>query len=314
MNSQNTFTVLIPTWKRELKLTTCLEHLLVQKICPDQVLVVVRPEDSGSQAIIHSFQEKMPYLKKVFVHDIGVVAAENAGLKVIDTTHVCFLDDDGYAPIDWMEKIKIFFENYPNALALGGGDLIKLEPESYHDFPQNIVGKLTFYGKVIGNHHRKIIGGMRKVDVLKGVNMTFKRSSFDFLDERLTGKEGHLGNGSQWELDLCMRVKSISDEIYFDPSLMVVHDSNHSHHNFIESAKNNTHNLTYVILKNSSLVNKISFLIYAIFVGNTQLPGVTKFLFDLRKFNDVFFNSRLYYQKWLGFIFGIKTYVRSISL
>lgn len=314
MNSQNTFTVLIPTWKREQKLTTCLDHLLKQKVCPDQIVVVVRPEDTGSQDIIHEFQKIMPNLKKVFVHDIGVVAAENAGLKVIDTTHVCFLDDDGYAPTDWIEKIKNFFDLHPTALALGGGDLIKLEPESYHDFPQNIVGKLTFYGKVIGNHHRKILGGIRKVDILKGVNMTFKRSSFDFLDERLTGKEGHLGNGSQWELDLCMRVKLISDEIYFDPSLMVIHDSNHSHHNFIEAAKNNTHNLTYVILKNSPLFNKLSFVFYAVIIGNTQLPGVIKFIFDLGKFNNIFFNVRIFCQKWLGFLFGIRTYVRSIFL
>ncbi len=310
MNTKNTFTVLIPTWKRPEKLTLCLEHLERQLCAPDEIIVVIRPEDLDSQSILNQFKIRLTNLRIVFVFDIGVVAAENAGLREVHSSHVCFLDDDGYAPENWLKKIKDFFHDHPEALAYGGSDIIKLEPESFYNFPMKRVGLVSFFGKVTGNHHRKIIGPIRKVDVLKGVNMTFKRSSFDFLDENLVGKEGNLGNGSQWELDLCLRVKKVASEIYFDPELVVIHDSNHSNHNYFVAAKNNTHNLTYVILKNFNFIQKIAFFFYAIIIGNTQLPGILKYFYELRKVNQIGLTTKLFIQKCLGFFAGLRTYAR----
>lgn len=308
-SKKNTITVLIPTWKRADKLTLCLQHISRQSRSADEVVVVIRKEDTSSLEIIKKFKELMPVLREVYTEKIGVIAAENAGLRTIKNDLIAFIDDDGYAPSDWLKKIDDFFLSHSEAAAFGGSDIIVSEPWTYTDFPAEVVGKLTWYGKIIGNHHRKALGTLRTVEVLKGVNMIFKRSMVDLLDENLAGAEGHLGNGSQWELDLCMRVKNKNGMIYFSPDLVVNHDSNHSHHDYVKAAKNNTHNLCYVMLKNLSFSKKCIFLFYALAIGNVQLPGLLKNVSDIilcpKKFT-----LQLITSKYIGFFSGIKTWWR----
>ncbi|MFA6236641.1 MAG: glycosyltransferase family A protein [Bacteriovorax sp.] len=304
-----TISVLIPTYKRPLKLEKCLECISKQVREPDEVIVVVRPEDLASIEVINLFKVKMACLKIVFSHEAGVICAENAGLKVISNDLVAFIDDDGYAPEDWLLKIENFFSEHPEASAVGGSDIILSEPWTYHDYPVEKVGLISWYGRIDGNHHRKSLGGMRRVQVLKGVNMIFKRRAFSLLDENLAGRDGKLGNGSQWELDLCLSVLNKNNSIYFMPDLVVQHDSDHRSHDVAIATKNNTHNLSYVMLKNLPVAKKISFLIYAIFIGNSQLPGVLKGILDLTKKPDAQ-TFKLFIYKNIGFWLGVQTYTR----
>lgn len=304
-----TISVLIPTWKRPEKLTICLEHMAIQSSMPNEIIVIVREEDIEAIDIIKKFKEKISNLKIVYSYEIGVIAAENAGLRIASSDLIAFIDDDGYAPSDWIQNILAFFKDFPEASALGGPDIIASEPWEYHDHEKSVVGILTWYGNVIGNHHRKITGGLRKVHVLKGVNMTFKRNSFNFLDEMLVGKDGNLGNGSSWELDICMQVLNAKGTIYFNPDLLVDHDSNHSTHVKLMVAKSNAHNFTYVMLKNLPLSRKIFFLFYAILIGNAQLPGLAKGVFDFIK-QPCLESAKLSWAKLTGFTNGIQTYFK----
>lgn len=301
-----TISVIVPTWKRPQKLFTCLEHLHRQIRRADQLLVVVRREDTEALLIIEQFSKLMPELQKVFTEKPGVVAAENAGLRQASGELIAFIDDDGYAPEDWLVRIEKFFQEHPEAGAYGGADLIKSEPWTYHDFPVDVVGEITWFGKIIGNHHRKCTGGIRRVDVLKGVNMVFKRNSFSFLDEKLAGIEGHLGNGSQWELDLCLTLRKNNLPVFFDPHLLVIHDSDHSRHDKLIAGMNNAHNLSYVMAKHLKAFDYILFFFYALIVGNEQLPGVIKASLDCLKSKN-FFPVKLYGYKLKGFFSGIKT-------
>lgn len=309
--SHYTITVLIPTFKRPDKLQTCLDCISKQTRIAEEVIVVVRAEDQASIDVIDSFKNKMPFLKMVYSYDVGVVAAENAGLKVISNDIVAFIDDDGYAPADWLLTIESFFVRYPTASAVGGSDIIVSQPWTYHDFPVEKVGLVSWYGKIYGNHHRKAKGEIRQVQVLKGVNMALKRNTFSFLDEKLIGKDGNLGNGSHWELDLCLSILNKNGSIYFVPNLIVNHDSNHSNHNFVASAKSNTHNLCYVMLKNLSFSRKVVFLIYATLVGNSQLPGLLKMIFEIVEKPEAQ-TLKICSARLVGFYLGIQTYMRSL--
>lgn len=308
--SEPTFTVLIPTWKRPHKIKICLEHLEKQIIKPDQIIVVVRKEDLEGIEVVQSFNNKLHNLEILFADKPGVVIAENVGLANIKNDYICFIDDDGYAPEDWILRIKNFFKENPKAQALGGSDIIKTEPWTYHDFAVTEVGRVTFYGKVIGNHHRKALGSLRNVDVLKGVNMVFKNKNLPRLDVNLAGIDGNHGNGSQWELDLCLSVNKDRKSIYFDPNLVVVHDSDHSTHLKEIVAFNNTHNMTYVMLKHLSFIRKICFIFYALVIGNEQLPGALKLCFQLIKEKDKKMIS-IYINKLKGFCAGFATYLKA---
>lgn len=283
-----------------MKLANALQSLVDQKTKPTEVIVVVRETDNDSQVVIQQFQAKLN-LKQLNVDRPGVIIAENRGIKEIKTDLTLFLDDDAVAPDNWIESIVHFFTTHPDASAIGGSDIIKTEPDTYWNFPAEIVGEVTWYGKIVGNHHRKALGELREVDVLKGVNMAFKTSDLILLDQNLTGADPSQGNGSYWEADLCLALKKKQKKIYFDPKLVVIHDSNHKHVISHLNILNGSHNLTYVILKNFSLTQKIFFIFYSLLIGNGQTYGFLKFIVTLQPKN--------YYYSMKGWMKGFYTYL-----
>ncbi len=303
-------TVIIPTWKRVRKLEACLRSLEAQDEKADLVLVVVRPEDTETAECLKNWTEKS-WLHVLSVDRPGVVCAENRALghirDSIETDVITFMDDDAIALPDWVRKIKQHFKDYPESIALGGPDIIVSEPESYHNFFARHVGILTWYGKVIGNHHRKS-EGLRTVNVLKGVNFSFRRPLLRLLDENLQGADPARGNGVFWELDLCLWLSKSGGKIFFDPTLIIQHDSNHSH--FVPQAviESTAHNLTYVLLTHLPLGRKVAFLLYAILIGNGHILGIAKTLRDclvesgLHPFGKALASLR-------GLLAGVRTYL-----
>lgn len=302
-----TISVLIPTWKRPNKIRICLQHMMRQVVSADEIIVIMRKEDSEGVRVVSEFFSLIPALKVVYVETPGVVNAENAGISVARGDIIAFIDDDGYAPETWVKQILDFFYNNEDAAGYGGSDIIKSEPWTYYDTEVSVVGKLCYFGKVIGNHHRKALGTLRKVDVLKGVNMSFKKSYITKLDTKLSGVDGNLGNGSQWELDLCLYVKASGGDIYFDPTLVVVHDSDHSTHIKDIAAMNNAHNLSYVFSKHIKGFRYLVVVLYSLLIGNEQLPGLLKLIFDLMK-SKTMSPFHFYKFKMRGFFQGMRTY------
>ena len=104
-----TISILVPTWKRPSKIKLCLEHLMQQTVRAEEVIVVVRAEDSEGVEVVNSFMPSMPELKMVYATVPGVVNAENVAIGKASGDVVAFIDDDGYAPSDWVQKIRSFF-------------------------------------------------------------------------------------------------------------------------------------------------------------------------------------------------------------
>ena len=273
-------TVIIPTWRRVEKLRACLASLEEQQCPPDQVIVTLRADDDGTRDFLAEWCTKSVLNYHLLtVREPGVVHAENQAIAFVRDSKSCdvvtFMDDDAIAHPDWIKKINIFFHEYTDAAALGGPDVIATEPWTYHERPVKTVGVITIFGKVIGNHHHKS-EGLREVDVLKGVNMSFRAQHLRALDSRLQGLDPARGNGVFWELDLCLNVKSNGGKIYFDPTLLITHDSNHGH--FIKDAvvASTAHNLTFLMMKHLPPWRRSLFLIYSCLVGNGHVHGLVK--------------------------------------
>ncbi len=117
----------------------------------------------------------------------GVVAALNAGLAAAEGDIVSITDDDAAPHPDWLEKINAHFLSDSRIGGVGGRDWIH-QGDKLLDDSQQIVGKLQWFGRVIGNHHLGV-GEPREVDVLKGVNMSFRQEAIGQLrfDERMRG-------------------------------------------------------------------------------------------------------------------------------
>lgn len=305
--------VLIPTWKRKEKLKNALKAVASQRVYPDQLVIVCRDIDTESQDVVKEFmsENQNKFLIELGIVDKpGVIFAENKALDLASGDIICFADDDAVIPLHWVETVRNHFLQAPKLAGVGGPDFILNHGDKNYRKTVLEVGKIKWYGKVVGNHHHMVSKVMR-VDVLKGVNMSFRRSYVKHLDTNLQS-EHHAGNGSHWELDLCFHVAKLGGEMIFDPALDVIHDSNHSHFVHRENFINNARNLSYVMFKNLPLLNKIIFLFYILFVGNEQIYGGIKVLTMLPRlgFKDTFKN---YSYSLMGLKLGIATYFKASS-
>ncbi len=246
----------------------------------DQVIVVVRDTDTQTwQFLDQSSPHNLP-LQIVKVTVPGMVAALNAGLVAVEGDIVSLTDDDAAPHPDWLERINAHFISNSCIGGVGGRDWVhqgdKLENDS-----RKIVGKLQWFGRMIGNHHQGV-GAARKVDVLKGVNMSFRHIAIRQLrfDERLRG------TGAQVHCDMAfsLALKQTGWDLIYDPQVAVNH---YPAQRFDEDQRNNfndiafinsVHNETLVLLEYLPPLRQFIFLIWAILVGTRDSLGLVQWL------------------------------------
>ncbi|MBD2202539.1 glycosyltransferase [Calothrix sp. FACHB-1219] len=272
-------TVLIPTYRRPLDLSRCLLALQAQTKPVDQVIVVVRDTDSQTWEFLAQSAYNLP-LHTVTVSVPGVVAALNAGLAVVEGDIVSITDDDAAPHPDWLEKINAHFLADNRIAGVGGRDWVH-QGNRLLDESRQIVGKLQWFGRVIGNHHLGV-GEPREVDVLKGVNMSFRQKATANLrfDERMRGT----GAQVHFEMAFTLALKRAGWKLIYDPQVAVDHYpaqrfDEDQRHNFNEIAFINlVHNETLVLLENLPPLRRLVFLIWAIFIGTRDSLGLIQWL------------------------------------
>ncbi|MEH1799819.1 MAG: glycosyltransferase family 2 protein [Nostoc sp.] len=273
-------TVLIPTYRRPQDLSRCLLALQEQTKPVNQVIVVVRDTDAETWQFLAQYTAHNLLLHTVKVTQSGVVAALNAGLAAVEGDIVSITDDDAAPHPDWLERIAAYFTCDSRLGGLGGRDWIhhgsKLEDES-----RPVVGQLQWFGRVIGNHHLGV-GEPREVDILKGVNMSFRTQAIGQLrfDERMRGT----GAQVHFEMAFTLALKRAGWKIIYDPNVAVDH---YPAQRFDEDQRNNfneiafinlVHNETLVLLEHLPIIRRIVFLFWAIFVGTCDSLGLVQWL------------------------------------
>jgi glycosyltransferase involved in cell wall biosynthesis len=279
-------TVMIPTYCRPKDLNRCLMALEKQTRPVDEILVIIRDSDSETWTYINTFNTEQLPIITVKVSREGVVAAMNAGLDVAQGDIIAITDDDAAPHIDWIEKLEHHFLADEKTGGVGGRDWLyvgtELQDASIHPGANEPVGKMNWFGRVTGNHHIGE-GQSREVDVLKGVNSSFRRSALlvHRFDERLRGS----GAQVHWELAICQAMKRSGWKIIYDPTIAVDHylgkRFDEDQRNIIFNAKalrNETHNETLVLLENLPFLRRVAFMIWALVVGHRQALGAIQWL------------------------------------
>lgn len=200
--------VVVPTYRRPDHLVRCLEALVAQEHQPDEVLAVARPDDLESQRVIARFSHPV---RLVLVHEPGLLAAMTAGALASNGDIVAFTDDDAEPDRTWTLRLLTRFED-PAVGGVGGRDVIDgVDPADV------TVGRITRWGKLIGNHNRGR-GSCRRVDVLKGVNMAYRRQA-------LALPVGYRGQSAQphTEVAIGLWARARGWHLLYDPSITVVH-------------------------------------------------------------------------------------------
>jgi len=257
--------VLVTTYGRRTYLEGCLKSLLDQARTPDEIVVVTRRGDDESLSLISgliaSYRGPVS-LKHAEVSEPGVLAANRVGLPLATGDLICFIDDDAAARPDWIARVERHFAEDASLGALGGRDLHHTAA-GIDDEPASVVGRVRWYGRIIGNHHKRL-PGCHPAEALKGCNMAFRRFLVTGFDD------GIIGNAHYYEMDLCFGVRRAGHKVLYDGDIVVDH--------YVEAPRHLPgnadprdprrffflhHNRMFVMLKNLSLPRRVVFLAYS---------------------------------------------------
>lgn len=277
-----TISVIIPTYRRPKELLRCLDALKRQTRKPEDIIVVVRKSDSESLDLLKKIDTNGIVLRVVVVDVPGHIAALNVGLDRACETIVAFTDDDGVPRPDWLQRLEKYFQSDVRIGGVGGRDCV------YHNGQldsgkSTIVGRIQWFGRMVGGH-RWGIGGPKEVDLLKGVNMSFRLIAINGIhfDERLRGTGVQMHN----ERDFCLRVKRAGWKLIYDPRIAVDHylgeryDEDKRNQFNLLAIENRAHNETLVLLEHLPFLQKIASILWVVFIGNVTLtPGLAMWLF-----------------------------------
>jgi Glycosyltransferases, probably involved in cell wall biogenesis len=211
--------VLVPSYRRPDDLRRCLEALCGQRLPPTQIILVVRDTDESTHWVAQSFADRLP-LEIVKVSEPGQVHALNAGLLRVKGEIVAITDDDAAPHDDWLARIAAHFETDSRIGGVGGRDWVHKPDGTVVNGQQRMVGRVQWFGRIVGNHHVGA-GPTREVDLLKGANMSFRRTAIEGLrfDTCLRGR------GAQVHNDMCfsLAVKRRGWKLMYDPAVAVDH-------------------------------------------------------------------------------------------
>ncbi|MBF2018343.1 MAG: glycosyltransferase [Rivularia sp. T60_A2020_040] len=272
--------VIVPTYRRSQDLARCLQALQNQTRSADEVIVVVRDTDTETWSFLAAFDSKSLPLRTAKVSVTGVVAAMNTGLDTATTDIVAFTDDDAAPHTDWLLRIESHYLADERVGGVGGRDWV-YHGTDLEDGNSVTVGQVRWFGKVIGNHHIGS-GEAREVDVLKGVNMSFRRAAIEgwHFDERMRGT----GAQVHFELAFSLKLKRAGWKLIYDPKIAVNHypakrfdEDQRQSFNQIAFA-NAVHNETLALLEYFSPLQKLAFLFWAITVGTREAVGFMQWL------------------------------------
>lgn len=293
-------TVIVPTYRRPQELEQCLTALQKQTRPADEILVIVRDTDLITQSFLKTFNTNFWPLKIIQVTIPGVIAALNTGLEKARGDIISITDDDAAPHVDWLARIEAHFCLDQNIGGVGGRDWL-YQNNKLENGARNIVGKVQWFGRVIGNHHLGV-GEAREVDVLKGVNMSYRRKAIADLrfDERMRGT----GAQVNFEMAFCFALKRSGWKLLYDPKVAVNHYpasrfDEDQRGQFHEIAWINTvHNETLALLEYLSPLKNIIFIVWSFLIGTRQSLGFLQWLRFLLK------KDSLASKKWLASLRG----------
>jgi glycosyltransferase involved in cell wall biosynthesis len=301
-------TVVIPTYRRSQDLARCLESLKKQIRQVDELWIIIRDTDEETWKFLEDFERESLPLLTATVTVTGVVAAMNLGLDTATGDIVAFTDDDAAPHPDWLQRIEAYYLADQKVGGVGGRDRVYHGTE-LEDGAQPVVGKLQWFGRLIGNHHIGI-GEGREVDVLKGVNMSFRRSSIQDLrfDQRMRGT----GAQVHFEVMFCLKLKQNGWQLIYDSQIGVDHfrgdrfdEDQRDTFNQI-ALQNAVHNETLALLEYLSPIQHLVFAAWMIAIGTRDARGLLQWLRFLPKEGKL--SGQKLWACWLGRWEGWQTY------
>ena len=294
-----TVTVIVPSYRRPDSLLACLDATLAGARLPEQIVVALRDTDEDSHQALDGWRaqagELASRIELAEVTEPGQAAASNVALALARADVVCFIDDDCQPTTEWLARIISHYED-ASVVGVGGRDIVH-HGETISAQPAGPVGRVTWYGRIIGNHHQPVGDQPREVQHLKGANMSFRREAVPGFDRNLLG--AHFS-----DTNVSLRA-STSGRIIYDPLATVDHYPAPRPHGFARASVSpeqvfaDAHDWAYVIPGRLSLIGRAGFWAYALLVGQDRRLGALKMLLALPR------GPRAALRAWIATVHGL---------
>jgi GT2 family glycosyltransferase len=268
--------VLVPSFRRPDALRRCLAALAAQTRAPDEIVIGARADDADTIAAAETVRLAGQPVRIATTPARGVVAAMQAALDASTGDIIALTDDDARPHPGWIAGLLAQFARASDVGGVGGRDW-----QPYERGDASRVGIVQWFGRVIGNHHLGA-GPVRAVDVLKGVNCSFRAPLLRAVgfDARLRGEGAQL----HWELALCLPLRRAGWRLVYDPAIAVDHDvaprhdADNLHRGIFAEAplRDAVHNETIALLEGRGVAGRALYFAWALLVGTGEAPGLAQ--------------------------------------
>jgi glycosyltransferase involved in cell wall biosynthesis len=253
-----------------------IHHL---KVKPDQVIIVVGPDDFETDETIKAWKSKLPFLMVLESSKPSMIYSLNIGLSAANGDIIALMDDDVELPKDWSIKIKSAYSTDNELGAFGGRDHLQLQEKKYSNPGlASVVGRFKWDGTLTGNHHCGSKVSPVQVDVLKGCNLSFRRNAFRKMeiDPILIDK----GAETCSEIDICQSIAREGFKVIYDNENFLLHYASprtpfDNRKDLFSSAWNKrVFNQAYVTAKYRPVLELIFYFFKSFLIGSRLLPGL----------------------------------------
>lgn len=142
-------TVIIPIYKAEKTLSTCVESIVKQTYRQMEILLVDDGSPDSCPKMCDQWAKTDPRVRVIHKANGGLSSARNAGLNVACGDFITFVDADDYLDTD----------TYSSAMAMMTGDIDLVEYPIWRFYGSDRQEKLVFENKVYDNATDYWIGG-----------------------------------------------------------------------------------------------------------------------------------------------------------
>lgn len=279
-----TVSVIVPSFRRSDSLRRCLDSLADGTSPPDEIVVVCRPWDGATIGAVEEWRRahpEGPACRWTPVRRIGQPAALNAGVARAAGDVIAFTDDDVVVDAQWMERLRGAYGD-PEIGGVGGRDIVYSEGRHEPDYGGGIVGRVTWFGRLVGNHH---CDDSRRqfVDLLKGANMSFRRECLVEFDVM------HIAHAPRNDADVSLAARRRGAKLLYDPAIFV------NHHvapragprgrdvQALRLVHAEAHDQAYMLAKHLPRARLLAYLLYVSLIGFAHVYGVAKCVLALTR-------------------------------
>jgi glycosyltransferase involved in cell wall biosynthesis len=271
--------------------------------------VVWQADDAATQEVAEELRSTLPYrLHVIHQHEVGIVPAENLALALAVGQIILLIDDDAIAPPGWVARHLSFYSD--STVGAVGGPAISFYSDGT-PFPRRAVepvGKLTWYGKGVGNLYDHIPEWSSRPpqegSSLVGYNMSLRREAFERFEDRLKPY------WQLFELEVCLQVKASGYRVLIDFGNIVEHHPTNLVYapgrtgDLAVKVYNAAYNHGFVLAKHSGWFLRPCRFFYLLLVGSVGSPGLAASVAAIRRYGHPLRELMILWRTWQHILAG----------